>query len=411
MKKNAVRKKQSKKPEKEETSARKFKPPSLSRLRAQPFQLAAAALFLIIFVGAILLVNRPDPNASPTDASLKQYAIGTVVAVTSDNTAPDAWTEGRKIGTQVLQIKILTGAHKGAVLAGTNYATAYSGVIAKVGTRLTVLLDNDENGNLIISSVFNYDRGAVLIGVLLVFIALLALIGGKKGVMALLGLAFTLASLWFLLIPLLKRGWPTVPTAVLFVALAAAVSLYVVAGPTKKTLSAIIGCVGGVAAAWLCVVIVDAITPINGFNMNEAESLVLLAKDDGLRISGLLAAGVLIASLGAVIDVSMTIASACGELVSIDPTLDRRRLFRSGMNIGRDAMGAMAATLILAFVGSSLNMLILFRVYDFSYLNIMGSDLVTIEFLQGIGGSIGIVCTVPLVAFVSSLLMVKKRAK
>jgi uncharacterized membrane protein len=135
--------------------------------------------------------------------------------------------------------------------------------------------------------------------------------------------------------------------------------------------------------------------------------MVLLAKDGGLRISGLLTAGILISALGAVMDVAMTIASACGELIDVNPDMDSSRLFRSGMNIGRDAMGATANTLILAFVGSALNMLILFQVYDFPFANIFNSDLMTVEILRGAAGTIGILFTVPLVAFISSRLLSK----
>lgn len=394
-------------PEQKEPAA---KPPFFSRLHIKPLQVGVAVLFLALFVVAIILVNRPDPNETPSSASLKQYVTGKVTAVISDNTQTDTWTEGRRIGTQVLEIKITSGPLKGTELQGTNYATAYSGIWAKPGTSLVVLLDQDESGNPIIASVYNYNRGVVLIGLLLAFMILLVVVGGKKGLTSLVGLAFTLVSLWCLLIPLLRRGLPPVPGTIAFVALAAGVCLYVLTGPTKKTLCALIGCVGGVAAAGLCVVVVNALAPINGFNTDEAEALVLQGQSSGLHISGLLAAGILISALGGVIDVAMSIASSCNELLAIDPTMDRRRLFRSGMNIGRDTMGTMANTLILAFVGSSLNMLILFQLYAFSYLNIINSDLIAIELLQGIGGSIGIVLAVPIVAFCCSILMPKPSA-
>ena len=113
-------------------------------------------------------------------------------------------------------------------------------------------------------------------------------------------------------------------------------------------------------------------------------------------------AGILISSLGAVMDVAMSIASSCNELYELNPKLTAGQLFRSGMNIGRDAMGTMANTLILAFAGSALNMLILFRAYDYPLLQVLNSDLMAIEILQGVAGSIGIILTVPLVAALSA---------
>jgi uncharacterized membrane protein len=169
-------------------------------------------------------------------------------------------------------------------------------------------------------------------------------------------------------------------------------------GFSKKTYVAIIGCVGGVTIAGLIAYVAGLVSPINGFNMPEAEELILRAADDGLMISGLLVSGVLIASLGAVMDVALTIASAISELKEMNRKASASDLFKSGMNIGKDAMGTMANTLILAFAGASLNMLILFRVFDYPYIQIFNSDLMAVEIIQGLAGSIGIVLTVPLVA-------------
>ncbi|MGN0986004.1 MAG: YibE/F family protein, partial [Candidatus Enterenecus sp.] len=80
-------------------------------------------------------------------------------------------------------------------------------------------------------------------------------------------------------------------------------------------------------------------------------------------------------------------------------------LFRSGMNIGRDAMGTMANTLVLAFAGTSLNMMIFIYAYDVSYIQLMNTDFVAIEIVRSLAGSIGIVLTVPLVALISAYLL------
>jgi uncharacterized membrane protein len=142
--------------------------------------------------------------------------------------------------------------------------------------------------------------------------------------------------------------------------------------------------------------------------MNDAESLILQVTDDGMEISGLLICGILISALGAVIDVAMSIASSVNELQSLNPDLSRRRLFQSGMNIGKDMMGTMANTLILAFVGASLNMLILVRAYDIPFIQLINTDFIVIEVLQGVSGSIGIVLTVPFVAAISAWVYTKR---
>ena len=151
------------------------------------------------------------------------------------------------------------------------------------------------------------------------------------------------------------------------------------------------------------------LSPLNGFNLPEAEELVLRASDRGLRISGPFVSGILIALLGAVMDVAMSIASAGWELRELNPELPRKAIFRSGMNIGRDTMGTMANTLILAFVGSSLNTLLLFQIFDYPMIQIFNADSVAIEIIRGVAGTIGIILTVPLVALLSAEIMTAKK--
>ena len=170
-------------------------------------------------------------------------------------------------------------------------------------------------------------------------------------------------------------------------------------------------CVGGVAAAGIFAALVGVATPLNGFNMSEAENLLLYGAEQGLHVSGLLVCGVLVAALGAVMDVSMSIASALWELRVNNPDLPARDLFRSGMNIGKDAMGTMANTLILAFAGSSLNTLLLVRVYDIPFAQLVNTDFICVEILQSVAGSMGILLTVPLVTAVSAKLMTADRVQ
>lgn len=396
---------------KKQPSAPASPPPGGGRRRPRGAEIAAAAalLALLVLLAAALRLAGGDREA--TAARKRLFAPARVTEVLSDSGSPDAWTEGRRIGEQYIEVELLSGDFKGRRLTTYNYMNAYANVDCKVGTRVIVRLDYDDSGEPYVIAIPNYDRSAVLFGLLAVFALLLVAVGGRKGVMALLGLAYTLGCLWFLLVPLILRGAPSIPAAAGLVALTTAASLILLTGLSRKTLCATLGCVCGTAAAGLFAGLAGTISPLNGFNMSEAEELVLRAYDSGLEISGLLVSGILIASLGAVMDVAMSIASACQELRELNPELSRAALFRSGMNIGRDAMGTMANTLILAFAGSSLNMLILFQVYDYPMIQIFNSDAMAIELIQGAAGSIGIVLTVPLVAFFSARLLPAGRKK
>ena len=372
-----------------------------------PRLLVCGGLVLLLVLAGLWL-NRPDGSA-PTASSQLVFVPAKVTAVLSDNAQPDYENgEGRRIGTQELEIRILSGRHKDEILPLTNYMSALFNVDVQAGDRVIVRLITQEDGSYY-ASMFNYDRGLVMGLALLVFCAVLVALGGWKGLRALLGLVFTLAVIWFLLIPGLIRGWPGIPLTIAAAAVTAAASLILLDGLTRKSLCAVLGCVGGVAVAGISAAIVGTLTPLNGFNTDNAEALVLQASDWGLQISGLLVCSILISSMGAVMDVAMSIASALHELRTHNPELSPLALFRSGMNIGRDAMGTMANTLILAFAGSSLNTLLLFQVYDYPLLQLLNSDLLSLELLQGIAGSMGIILTVPIVAALSGYIMGRKR--
>lgn len=368
-----------------------------------PRLLVCGGLVLLLILAGLWL-NRPE-DGTPTASSQLVFVPARVTAVLSDNAQPDYENgEGRRVGTQELEVRILSGRHKDEILPLTNYMSALFNVDVQAGDRVIVRLITQEDGSYY-ASMFNYDRGLVMGLALLVFCAVLVALGGWKGLRALLGLVFTLAVIWFLLIPGLIRGWPGIPLTIAAAAVTAAASLILLDGLTRKSLCAVLGCVGGAAAAGLCAGTVGVLTPLNGFNMSEAENLILYGAEKGLSISGLLVCGVLIAALGAVMDVAMSIASAVWELRERSPQLPARELFRSGMNIGRDAMGTMANTLILAFAGSSLNLLILVQVYDIPFLQLVNTDFICIEVLQSVAGSMGILLTVPLVAGISARLM------
>lgn len=375
------------------------------RQPANAARLAVMAVVLAALTVCTVWLHRPVEGEVASSASQMVYERAVVTAVLSDDAFPDYDNaEGRRVGTQELEIQIQTGAHKNEVMSLTNYMSALFNVDLKKGDSIIVRIMTDEDGAYY-ASLFNYNRGRVLGVFVLLFFVLLAVLGGKKGLGALLGLLFTLGCIWLILIPCLIRGIPAVLVTVGIIAVTAAGALIFLNGFSEKTLCSVLGCVIGVVAAGGIAAAVGAATPMNGFNMSEAENLLLYGADKGLKISGLLVCGVLISALGAVMDVALGIASAVWEIHEQNPALTARQLFRSGMHIGQDAMGTMANTLILAFAGSSLNMLILVQTYEIPFLQLINTDYICIEVIQSIAGAMGILLTVPIVAFISARLM------
>ncbi len=362
-------------------------------------------IVLAILAGIAVWINRLNENETTPDSGRLVYAPAKVTAVLSDNAREDFENaEGRRVGDQELELRILSGEHKDEIMTVTNYMSALFNVDVQQGDRIIVRIMTDENGSYY-ASVFNYDRGIVLGGFLLVFFVLLAALGGKKGLGALAGLLLTLGCIWFILIPCLLRGVPAIPVTIAVSAVSAAAGLIFLNGYSKKTFCAVCGCVGGVLVSGIAAAVVGILSPMNGFNMQEAENLILYGADQGLKVSGLLVGGVLISALGAVMDVALGIASSVWEMREQNPDASVGSLFRSGMQIGKDAMGTMANTLILAFAGSSLNMLILVQTYNIPFLQLINTDSIALEVVQSVAGSIGILLTVPLVALISARLM------
>lgn len=362
--------------------------------------LAAGTLFALTYwyVHSQLMKGNKDTN------TLSSYAKAVVLELKEDKTTKDKAYEGVLRGTQEISIKILSGSHKGEIHQITNYLSALYNINCQKGTKIVVRIDKRTSGEFNVA-VYNYDREAILLGCILVFVLLLCIIGGKKGFMSLLSLGYTLLMLFFVLIPALYYGAPMLPTTILVILLTNIISFALIDGINKKTISGFLGTSAGVLFAGILAFVMGKASHVTGFQTIEAESLMVECYDYGLKITNIFTAGILVSALGAVMDVAMSIASAIHELSTLNPELTAKELFRSGMNIGRDAMGTMSNTLILAFVGSSLSTIIMIYSYQIPLTQLWSTDLVAREVIQGIAGSVGIIMTVPLVALFTSLIM------
>lgn len=236
------------------------------------------------------------------------------------------------------------------------------------------------------------------------YILALCLIGGWQGVRGSLGLIFTFFSMLFVYLPLIYRGYSPFWTAVFLCFLATAVTMYLIGGATRKTIAATCGTVAGVVIAGVSAQIFSAASGISGYNVSDIESLMTLWNTNGIQVGGLLFSGLLVSALGAVMDVAMSVSSSLYEICMQNPALTRKELFRSGMHIGRDMMGTDSNTLILAFVGSNVSMLLLDYSYNLPYRQVINSNNIGIALMQGLAGSFGVVLSVPVTVGICAVL-------
>lgn len=375
--------------------------------RQKIIRLVVAVLFLALFAGAIAAANSGWNGYTITDTSGTEYETALVLEVLEDRSAVDPDTDNLRLGSMDLRLELRSGRYRGDVVDVTNYLSAMYNVDVAAGDRVTVRIDTTGQHEYQVS-VYNYDRTPVLLASVAVFAAALMVIGGFQGLRAFLGLVFTFVSIVWLLLPLTLRGVPPVPLTLALVAVTSTVCFYLLGGWQPKMIAAALGCLCGVCCAAVFGQVCGALLHITAYQSDEAEALLLITAEHPLQIRGLLLSGILIASEGAVMDIAMSIASALHEVKEKKPDISRKELFRSGMQVGRDATGTMANTLVLAFTGSSLNMMVLIYSYDVSFRQLMNTDFVAIELLRGVAGSMGILMTVPCVAAVGAALMAGK---
>lgn len=370
----------------------------LSFARRWWFMAVALALTTLL---ALLLQNVQKTEL--INRTGQTFEKGVVTEVLVDNLQPD----GTRVGEQRVAVRMTTGVRKGQVIEMTSSAGYLFGATCTPGLRVIVM--QSVAGDTTVSSVYSQDRGGVLLLFAALYLVALVAIGGKQGLKGALGLAFTFLAIIFLYLPLVYLGWPPLWTSVLICAVTTAVTMYFIGGPTRKTVVASAGTVAGVVIAGLVAAIFGAATGISGWNVSDIETLITLWNTNGINVGELLFAGLLISSLGAVMDVAMSVASSMGEVLAQNPAMSRGALFASGMRIGRDMMGTDSNTLILAFAGGSVSMLVLDYAYDLPILQILNSNNIGISVMQGLAGSFGVVLAVPVTVALATLLYTAKR--
>ena len=185
--------------------------------------------------------------------------------------------------------------------------------------------------------------------------------------------------------------------AILVIILTTVATMYLVAGATKKAVCASMGTILGVIISGFFAWFFSKMTEISGYNVSDIEDLVYVQEQIGIEVGELLFCGILIAALGAVMDVAMSITSTIEELSINNPLMDYKKLFQSGMKVGRDMMGTMSNTLVLAFAGGSINTTVFLYVYNYPYRQMINMFSLGIEIIQGVAASIGVILIVPIV--------------
>ena len=334
------------------------------------------------------------------------YDKGIVVEISNENIEYD---EKLKIflGSQELKLKMTEGVKKDEIITVTNYLTKTHNVVAKQNMPLIINIDMPNNIEPYYT-VYNYDRSFSLLSCAIVLIAAIFCIGGKKGLKSIAGLLYSMFLIIEFLLPAVFSGWSPIASSILCAFLSTTVTLLLLNGQSGKTFSAILSTLVGMFFAMGLFFITSKLVHIDGFSSADAEGLLLIQEETGLKIKDVLFGGVIISSLGAIMDVAMSIVSSLYEIHHHTPELTSKELFQSGIEIGKDMIGTMTNTLILAFTGSAFITLLVFLSYQIQFRQLLNSNYLSIEIAQGLCGTFGIVLTIPATSAISAIMLKRK---
>ena len=364
----------------------------------------AAALVLFLAVRAIA---APEKEAVIDAAEYAEYENAVITEVLSDNTFTDPAADNALRGEQILLAEVKTGQYKGEIMQVYGYVGPLYGGQLKVGDGATLLISTYADGSHV-ATVYEYNRLPALAVIVALFLIATVAVGGRVGAKSLVALAMTLVCLFWILIPLLMKGAPTLLTVFLVCAYITVVTMVILGGVQRKTVCAALGTIAGTALALLFGLAAQSLARVDGLRLADVEPLLQLRQTGTpLGLRGLLVGGIVISALGAVMDVAMSIASALTEVHSVAPDRGAKELFRSGMNIGRDMVGTMTNTLILAFLGSGFALIIYLYSLGLSPYQLISSSYLTIEVVSSISSSIGVILSVPLTALISSVILTR----
>lgn len=258
------------------------------------------------------------------------------------------------------------------------------------------------DGTIDRASVFDINRKNTIKTMTIIFIAILIILGGFKGIFAALSLLATFLLIIFCLIPLILNKTNPILATILVSSISILINFILISGFSKKSFCAIISTIGGTIIAGLFAFYFGNLMALTGLCDDNVQTLVTHTNII-INYRGLLFSGMILGTMGAVMDIGMSITSFIFEMKRKQPNISSVSLFKSGINVGKDIMSTMTNTLILAYAGASLPLFLYFTNMDTSFVNIINMEFMAEEILRSISGSIGLVLTIPLTSLIASI--------
>ncbi|MBX9570036.1 MAG: YibE/F family protein [Candidatus Obscuribacterales bacterium] len=355
-----------------------------------------------------------DPSADPVQIGKAQaekikedFIVGKVKSVSQPTINKDLLDKtGMVTKSQFAEIELQEGAQNGTLVKVENSLgdNPSFNINLSPGKEVILSVVSEQGKDSKEYNIADYHRAPALMCLAAIFLIAYLVFGGKSGLKSLLGLVVAICLIGFVLLPLSLQGFNPLISSALICFAAAIATIFAIAGLSKKATAAFLGTMGGVIVAGIAAYLVIDAAPLTGLSSEEAQILRASMPNQPLSFfSGLLAASMLIGALGVIMDVAISIASAVQELSQTDQSLNPKQLYTKGMNVGRDIMGSMTSTLVLAYSGGALPLLLLMS--SMPSMKLINLDIVASEIASALAGSLGLVLTIPLTALAASRLM------
>ena len=374
---------------------------SLLRDPAKRRYYAPVALCLLLIVVLMLLPTGYE------DAVQYQEADRCSALVVSVDNSTIVDTGLVRSGEQRCTLELLGGRFKGETTVGINMlnGSVEQDKLFSPGDRALVVVSFSEDGITNVTMI-DHDRMGAEALLALLFAALLILFAGRTGIRAILSFVLTILMLWKVLVPLYLKGFHPILIGLAITLGLTILIISLVYGFDRRSLSAVSGASLGVLVTCLLGAAFTDLFKIHGAVMQSSESLLYAGYQD-LNLTRIFMASIFIGASGAVMDLSVDITSAVNEVVEKRPDIGWREAVKSGMNVGRAAMGTMTTTLLLAYSGGYVALLMVFMAQGTPVQHILNYKYVAAEIIHTVVGSFGLVTVAPFTALTSGWLLTR----
>lgn len=366
----------------------------------------APVVFSLILLAVLLAIPTGFEDHTVYQES---YLESAEVLETDDSSLKD--TGLVRSGEQRCRIRILSGVFKGREAVGKNLlnGSLEQDKLFVLGDRVLIRI-NYQDGEILSVSMIDHYRIPQELLLAALFCLVLIVFAGKTGLRALLSFAVSVLMIWKVLVPLFLRGFNPVLIGLAIVLVLTVVIITLVFGFDRRALSAISGCILGIAVTCVLGMLFTDAFRIHGAVMGNSESLLYSGYSD-LNLTRIFMASIFIGASGAVMDLSVDISSAVYEVVQKKLDIGWREAMKSGMAVGRAALGTQTTTLLFAYSGGYIAMLMVFMAQGTPLYTAFNLKYVSAEILHTLVGSVGLCTVAPLTAFVSGFVLTHRKVR